>query len=111
VNIVKGAIFRGGRGFRPHHFISSAVPSFTGRFFSATAFRRWRIHSLTIASGASELRRLAPTSHGGTNIFSTANSMHRKLTALLSPLLSSFFRATAGPRRDLARIKSHALLS
>jgi len=37
--------------------------------------------------------------------------MHRKIKALLSFLLSSFLRATAEPRRDLVRVKSHALLS
>jgi len=37
--------------------------------------------------------------------------MYRKLKASLSSLLSSFFRATAGLRQDLVRIKSHAILS
>jgi carbonic anhydrase/acetyltransferase-like protein (isoleucine patch superfamily) len=46
-----------------------------------------------------------------TNILPAANSMDRKPKALLSSLLSSFFRATAGVRQDLVRIKSHAILS
>jgi acetyltransferase-like isoleucine patch superfamily enzyme len=48
---------------------------------------------------------------GKTKIDMSANMMRRKLKSSLTSLLSLLYRATSGLRRNLRRIRNHALLS
>jgi acetyltransferase-like isoleucine patch superfamily enzyme len=54
---------------------------------------------------------MVSASAGKTMIDMSANTMRRKIKSSLTSLLSSFYRATLGLRRNLGRIRSHALLS
>ena len=54
---------------------------------------------------------LVSASVGKTKIDMSANMIRRKLKSSLTSLLSSLYRATSGLRRNLERIRNHALLS
>ena len=54
---------------------------------------------------------LVSASAGKMKIYTSVHMMRRKLKSTLTLLLSSLYRATSGLRRNMERIRNHALLS